>query len=929
MTPELWERLNPLFQEAVERPQQDRAAFVAAVCGTDQELRRELVALLDAHEHQTTLAGRFGSELDRLVDSADPRHLAPGALIFDRFEVVSHLGSGGMGDVYKAFDRELDQMVALKMIRHEIVRNEQILSRFKREVQLARRLSGPNLCRIYELFVLKEKTGLIAGAFLTMELLDGISLADKVNQGALSLRDVNAIAVDICSGLSVMHNAGIIHRDLKTRNIMLADRNGAQRAVLMDFGLAFDVSEPTVSALTGLTLPGAVLGTPEYMAPEQFEGKRVTSAADIYAVGIVLYELVTHKNPFASSSPMGAAVLRGKKPPPPSSVVPGLPRRFDFVIAKCLEYEPALRFQSAEQVARALSAHAFILPRIDKSSAPTLLLTSAVALLLSCTWLVPSAREWMQGLFSNSEKHIVVLPFAVAGSDQGVSLQAEGLMDSLTGKLSALDPDNKTLWVVPASEVRRSKVNDPRSAFREFGATMVVTGHFSHESNGLRLYLDLIDAKNMREIGYADIVNPERDWSALQTDVIASLGRLMHISTRDRAAHAGDEGVSSAAYQNYIEALGYLERFDRPGYLDNAIQSLHRSVESNPRFILALSKLGEVYTLKYGVDANPDYLEKARLWCTRAISLDNRVPAAYAAMANLDRISGRTDLAAEQYRHVIDLDPRNVEALTGMAKLYASEGRYEDAEKQLIRAEQLRPGDWIRYNELGNFYDNIGRHNEAIAQFQSALKLTPDNAIIFCNLGNAFVNSGQAALLSDAENAFLKSISILPTYQAYAGLGNLYGVEEKYKESAAVTEKALQIDNQDFQAWNNLSQAYEALHDIDKAAGARKQAIELAERTLRVNDQNAEAHAELAELLARENRTDPAHSHILTALALASDDQSVLSDVADAYEILGDRKRAIMYLEMALQKGLPQLQLNADVALKRVSADPQFKRKPK
>jgi tetratricopeptide (TPR) repeat protein len=351
MTPELWERLSPLFNEAVELPSPQRRAFIAEACREDLELHRELLALVEAHEQQEAATKKIDLKIRSLVTAIIPPKLSEGELFHGRFKIVHHLGSGGMGHVYEAIDSELSQAVALKMIRPEIAENELVLSRFKKEVTLARRISGPNVCRIHEFFTYEATAQAPSGAFFTMELLDGISLADKVREGPLPWREAEGIGLDICVGLAIMHGAGIIHRDLKSRNIMLADRGGAKRAVLMDFGLAHELLPLGEIGETAITLPGAVLGTPEYMAPEQFEGKAVSPATDIYAVGIVLYELVTGKHPFASSNALGTAVLRGRRPEPASSVNRSVPHRWDIVIGKCLEYDPSRRYQSAEEVA--------------------------------------------------------------------------------------------------------------------------------------------------------------------------------------------------------------------------------------------------------------------------------------------------------------------------------------------------------------------------------------------------------------------------------------------------------------------------------------------------------------------------------------------------------------------------------------------------
>ena len=249
----------------------------------------------------------------------------------------------------------------------------------------------------------------------------------------------------------------------------------------------------------------------------------------------------------------------------------------------------------------------------------------------------------------------------------------------------------------------------------------------------------------------------------------------------------------------------------------------------------------------------------------------------------------------------------------------------EKAEEAYIKAAQLRPDDWNGFNSLGNFYDDIGKHKEAVNALQRAMRLAPDNAYIYCNLGAAYIDSGDLALFAEAEKAFLKSISLNPTYEAYTNLGNLYGIEQRFKESAESTEKALALDDQNFEVWNNLSQAYEGMGDQERAKAPRARAITLAKRAVALNSQNAGAHGTLAELLARDNHRDEANSHILTALALAPKDQEILSEVAKAYDNLGDRKHAINYLQQALQNGLPSVQLNGDPGLRRISTDPHFR----
>jgi eukaryotic-like serine/threonine-protein kinase len=366
MTPELWARLNPLFNVAIEKPIGEREAYVAEACASDVELRRELVALLQAHEQQRATTDKVKVNIENLIGTVQTR-FSPSDIILGRFKIVRRLGGGGMGDVYEAVDLELDQTVALKSIRPDIAGNDGVVSRFKKEVQLARRLGGPNVCRIHELFVIPGDGVIPARAFLTMEFLDGITLAHKLKQtGPILWSEANPIAADICGGLFAMHQAGIIHRDLKTQNIMLAERGGSQRAVLMDFGLARELAVPSGITEAALTVPGALIGTPEYMAPEQFEGKQASPATDMYALGLVLLEIVAGKCAFPSDNFLsGIAQRLVGDPPSPREFVPDLPDSWCSAINGCLRRNPSDRFQSVVEVIAALEDKRVVTQPVD------------------------------------------------------------------------------------------------------------------------------------------------------------------------------------------------------------------------------------------------------------------------------------------------------------------------------------------------------------------------------------------------------------------------------------------------------------------------------------------------------------------------------------------------------------------------------------
>jgi hypothetical protein len=328
-------------------------------CGNNPELRENPVKLVEAAEEAT---GPLDAPFMKLAQPS-LTHFGTGEIVLGRFRIIRPIGSGGMGDVYEAEDLQLGR-VALKTIRQDIASSPEAFGRFRQEVQLARKISGPQVCRIHELYLIPADRNHSATAFLTMEYLDGITLAQRLKAGGpLPLKQAQAVALDICEGLRLVHAKGVIHRDLKSANIMLCGEGESMRAVLMDFGLARDsgIGGPddqtaAVAGTQGGTFPGAIMGTPAYMAPEQFEGKTVSSGTDIYALGIVLYELVTGLHPYAAPTPVAAAIRRAQRPAPPSSLIHSVPRKWDRIIQQCLQFEPAERFQSAEEVAKALRA---------------------------------------------------------------------------------------------------------------------------------------------------------------------------------------------------------------------------------------------------------------------------------------------------------------------------------------------------------------------------------------------------------------------------------------------------------------------------------------------------------------------------------------------------------------------------------------------
>jgi len=400
---------------------------------------------------------------------------------------------------------------------------------------------------------------------------------------------------------------------------------------------------------------------------------------------------------------------------------------------------------------------------------------------------------------------------------------------------------------------------------------------------------------------------------------------LMHVEVPATAVRSGDASSPPAAYESYLKALGYMQRYDKPGNLDRAIEGLLSAVQQDPQFALGYAAMGEAYRLKYQLDKNPKWTELALSNGSKATALNSTLPSAFVTLGRVHSSLGQNDLALSEFQRALQLDSRNADALQGEARSYDLAGRTADAEATYKQAIALRPDYWDGYNSLGLFYDDHARYDAAIEQLQHAIQLTPDNAQAYSNLAAAYLDSGDPKKSPSAEAALKKSIELSPSYPAYANLGFLYQARRSYAEAAEACQKALQLNDKNYLVWANLAAAYEGLNQSGKAADARGRELPLLEEAVKQSPRDSGSQARLALLYAQLKLRDKALSQIQTALALAPDDSDVLENVGETYEVLGDRKNALQYIEKSLQKGYSLDALKGDPYLRNLLSDPNFR----
>jgi len=872
--------------------------------------------------------------------------LSVGEIVAGSYSILGMAGAGGMGVVYRAQDIKLERTVALKFLPDELNASGRDKERFLREARTASSLDHPNVGTIHGI----EETP-DGRAFIVMAFYEGKSLAQRIRAGPIASGEGVEIALQIAHGLAAAHAREIVHRDIKPSNIMLTPAGVVK---IVDFGLAQVASSQTISE-TGIT------GTIAYMSPEQTLGRGVDRRSDIWALGLVLAEMLTGRNPIERETASATVVAILNEPP---HALEGVPIELQQIVYRALSKDPARRYQNCTEVIADLEAvrslkltsaadrqtpgkqplspkhsrkTADIRKYIDNAArsswpgaAPQkrdwrswLIAPVAVLLTLAVLLSFPVLRNRLNGLFfPNKEKHVAVLPFDNIGNNPENAALVDGLMDSLSGKLSNLAVGKKSLWVVPPSEVRRLNVTDPSAALKKLGANLVVKGSVERDGQDVQLQLNLIDTKTMRQIGSADVEDAAGDLATLQNEAVARLAGLMDISvTADMLRNTGGH-VDPAAYEDYLTALGHMQRYDKPGNLDLAVAALKKSIQTDPNFALGYAQIGEAYRLKYQVDKNSQWLTEAEANCRKAIEIDNRIPETYVTLGRIHDAAGKHDLALQEFQHALSLNDRDPSALAGLARAYENAGRIPDAEAAYRRAAAMRPNDWEGYDNLGMFLDRHGKYPDSIAQFKHALQLTPDNAQVLLNLGAAYIDSGDAKALPLAESALKKSIEINPSYGAYANLGDLLYLEHRYREAVEATQHALKLDSADYLVWDNLRLEFDWLHDASGAQRAVSSEKHLLLASLKLHPQDATADSLYADLSAKYGPRDQAIPHIETALALSPNDPDVLEATAAAYKSLGDRKMAVRYMNEAFAKGFPWQQALDDPEAQSLLNDP-------
>ena len=925
MTPEVWLRVKEVLAGALEREPGERPAYLDHACA-EQSLRKEVESLIAMHEK-----GDSGF----LEQSAMERGALDSGTTLGSYEIIAPLGSGGMGEVYRARDTRLNREVAVKVLSPAFVHDPNQLMRFRREAHVLASLNHPNIVTIYEIGHDNHTV------FIAMELVDGKALDGVLVSGPMSMRDILDVAAQVGAGLAVAHESGIVHRDLKPKNVMIR-KDGL--AKILDFGLSKLTPGFAPSAFdqtTAATEQGVLLGTIEYMSPEQASGLPTDFYSDQFSFGSLLYEMVTGKRPFhRETGPQTLAAVIEDEPKPITSLNPRVPAALETIVHRCMAKKPERRYASTQALARELKelrdSSAVDETRTPSANARTLLqrlplwlaISLASALVVAGISLVvprlpEKIRAWSGSLSPITQKQLVVLPFTNIGNDPQNQGFCDGLVEILSSKLSQLEQFQRTLRVVPSTDVLREGIVSVREARQTFGATLAITGSVQRTENQVRLTINLVDPQTLRQLKSKTIDTEAHDISVLQDGVVLEVAELLDVKLSSQAKQVLSIGATTvpSAYEYYMQGRGYLQRYELVQNIDTAISLFNLALAQDRRYALAEAGLGEAYWRKYEQTKDTQWAEQARKSSTAAIGLNDKLAQVYVTLGMIHTGTGRYEEAVQNLQKALVLDPINSDAYRELAKTYQGMGKVKDAESTYMNAIAVRPGYWGTHNDLGGFYYHQGRYAEAEKEFRRVVDLTPDNARGYSNLG---VIAYSQKRYEEAAKMYEKSVAIKPSDSAYSNLGMVYYSLAQYGEAARYYEKAIQMNGRDFLSWHNLAGTYQWGNEPQKAQAAFKRTAALIEEQLRVNPRDPTSLILLADAYSYLNQPQRARQLLQQGLALAPNDVSNMFQASAIYEQLGDRKLALQWIAKAIKGGFSRDLIEKEPTLARLRLDPKF-----
>ena len=724
MSPERWTRIRTIFDRVLSSDTAARPALIDQACGPDSDLRAAVQELLANHSNE---CGQ-----DHAV--VPPLMFHPGDVVSDRFEIVRFIAVGGMGEVYEVLDRRLELQLALKTIRDDVYDDENALARFQREIRLAREITHPNICKVFE--YIEHRSGDRIVPCIIMELVRGTSLAEYLReQRPIALELALSIARDIAGALDCLHSHGIIHRDLKPSNIMLAgQRDQPERAVLMDFGLAKQIDN-SVAVFSSTHIVQA--GAPYFMAPELFRGDRPSTSSDIYAFGLVLDEMVTPARAFTAQSYQLLCYSKmWEQPIRPRRRMPSLPWSWNRAIGCCIDSDPNRRPRKAgEAIAQLTPRGSWRFSRRSAVILATAACAGAVPLLIS-----------LQSLAAPGPATLDVFDIENQTGQTSYDYLCGGITYELMRMLSHLE----AIQVVPMHSTHSRAPQRNSAGFALHGLLQANDGRVRmycvlEDKVGRLLWSQTFDhaalanpLETQSEVAAGAAVALRKAIQAATTDQVSQLTRMLRAVYSPRATAPALPTTSNVALDAYMLGQHFLSR-GAPDTIQSGIKEFTRAANEDPRFALAYAALASAFIslTHYSYGRKSELYESARQFAEAAVSLDPSSAECHESMAAVRQCLWDWPGAEQSYRRALELKPRLASARRKYAALLIQLGRSDEGVAHLHEALEHDPYNPAAPAGLGLYLFLARRYDEAQAVLEPAAQ-RPNMAAAMHNLGDVY-----------------------------------------------------------------------------------------------------------------------------------------------------------------------------------------------
>jgi serine/threonine-protein kinase len=702
----------------------------------------------------------------------------PSGTRLDRYEVLSPLGKGGMGEVYLAQDTRLRRKVALKLLPVEFTQDADRVRRFEQEAYAASGLNHPNIITIYEI-------GQVEGSyFIATEFIEGQTLRQQMTSAKLALDWMLDVASQVASALSAAHAAGIVHRDIKPENVMVRP-DGLVK--VLDFGLAklteassssIDTEAPTSAGDN--TEPGVVMGTLRYMSPEQARGQKVDARTDIFSLGVVLYEILAGQSPFAGTTTADViAAILGQEPPPITRYLPEAPEALQRIITKSLRKNREERYTSAQEmltelkelkrrleIEAELKGDAASGGRVMTAKAPEGGTDEAGAARAtsSAEYLVSKIKRHKKGAFlalamvliaalsmayfamrESAIDSIAVLPFVNEAKDPNTEYLSDGISDSIINRLSQL-PGLRVTSLNSALRYKGKQI-DAQSVGRELKVRAVLIGRMIQRGNDLSVSAELVDVRDNRRLWGEQYPNRQlADLLKVQEEIAREISEKLRLrlSGEDQQRLAKRETENSEAYQLYLQGRFYWNKYTAEGF-NKSIEYFKQAVDKDPSYSLAYSGLADSYSLLGELSYAPpkEAFPQARDYAEKALKLDETLAEAHISLGIVRLFYERDLIGAEKaLQRAKELNPNNPDVYHFYGHYLQLAGRLAEAIPETRRGVELDPTALIVNAELGWAYYLLRQPDQAIAQGRKTLELDPNFVFASWIIAQAYSQKG-------------------------------------------------------------------------------------------------------------------------------------------------------------------------------------------